>query len=209
MMRKLGLVVAAAAALSVASRAQAEEAASPKIGLGVGVNLGNVFSGGSLAASPVAIYVPINLSDSFRLEPSFGYWYVGRGTTVSALNGISASRGGYAVEAALGAFYLLHPTPPFTVYLGGRLGFVFNGFSTIPEPATGIVVSYSEVDMYVNPTLGLEWAVSRNFSVGGEAAVAFRFYFNPSVTAGNASASLSSSKFGTGFDAVLFMRLYF
>jgi len=209
MIRRMGLVLAAAAAFLATPHARAEDAAPPKVGLGVGVNLGNVFSGGSLAASPVELYVPINVSDVFRLEPSFGYWYVGRGTTVSALNGISVSRGGYAVEVAIGAFYLLHPTPPFTVYLGGRLGFVFNGFSTVPDPAAGVVVNYSETDMYVNPTLGLEWAVSRNFSVGGEAAPAFRFYFDPSISAGSTSTPVSGSKFGTGFNAVLFMRLYF
>jgi hypothetical protein len=179
----------------------------PKFGVGVGVNMGNVFSGGSLAASPVAVYVPINLSETFRLEPSFGYWYKGRGTTVSAVGGVSVESGGYAVEMALGGFYLMHPTPPFTVYLGARLGLVFAGHSV--TSGAGVATDFSETDMFVNPTLGLEWAVSRNFSVGGEAAVAFRFYFDPSVTVGNVSTTVPGSKFGTGFDAVLFMRLYF
>ncbi|HTP53329.1 MAG TPA: outer membrane beta-barrel protein [Anaeromyxobacteraceae bacterium] len=205
MIRKLSLV-AAVGALAVPPLARAEEASPPRVGVGVGVNLGNVFSGGSLAASPVDVFVPINVTDSFRLEPSFGYWYVGRGITVSGLNGASTSTGGYAVEAALGGFYLLRPTPPFTVYLGGRVGVAFIGHSS--QDVAGVVTSVSETDMYVNPTLGLEWAVSRNFSVGGEAAPAFRFYFNPTVTVGNVSTNVSGSKFGTGFDAVLLMRLY-
>ncbi|HVP69164.1 MAG TPA: hypothetical protein VMT17_18080 [Anaeromyxobacteraceae bacterium] len=209
MIRRSGFVLAVAAAVLAAPLVRADDSTLPPIGVGVGVNVGNVFSGGSLAASPVNLYVPINLSSAFRLEPSFGYWYVGRGTTVSALNGVSVSKGGYAVDLGVGAFYLIHPTTPFTVYVGGRLGLVFTGFSTVPDPVAGVVTNYSEVDMYVNPTLGLEWAISRNFAFSGEAAPAFRFYFNPSVSAGNASTTLSGSKFGTGFQAVLMLRLYF
>lgn len=187
------------------AKAESAKTEMPKLGLGLGVNLGNVFSGGSLAATPVAVYVPINLSEKFRLEPSFGYWYVGRGATVTAQSASTASAGGYSIDAGLGGFYLLHPTPPFTVYLGARVGAIFIERSS---ETAGIVTKVSQTNMYANPTLGLEWAVSRNFSVGGEAAPAFRFYFDPTVTVGGASATISSSKFGTGFEAVVLMRLY-
>jgi hypothetical protein len=226
MTRRINAVWAGLLALAVSSSPRAEEAVAPKaeaqnaetqkaetkksempkLGLGIGVNLGNVFSGGSLAATPIALYVPINLSERFRVEPSFGYWYVGRGATVTALGASTASTGGYSIDGGLGGFYLLHPTPPFTVYLGARVGVVFVERSS--EAATGIVTKVDQANMYVNPTLGLEWAVSRNFSVGGEAAPAFRFYFDPNVTVGGASATISSSKFGTGFEAVILMRLY-
>jgi hypothetical protein len=178
----------------------------PTVGVGVGVSLGNAFSGGSPFTSPVAVYVPINISEHFRLEPSFGYWYVGKGTSTTILNG-SASQGGYDVDVGLGAFYVFRPVHPFAVYLGGRLGLNFSGNSE--QPLSGVITETSELDFYVSPTLGLEWSIVRAFSVGGEAQAAFRWYGDPTVSVGGASTSVSRSKFGTGFAAILFMRLYF
>ncbi len=207
MSRTLRLATILSLWVGVVSPATASESSSPTVGVGAGVNLGNLFSGGSLSASPVAVYVPINLGDSFRIEPSVGYWYVTRGTTVSAPGGL-LSKGGYMVEAAVGAFYLLHPSQPFTVYLGGRLGIAFVGHSYSNTEGT-TVTSASQYNVFVNPTLGLEWAVSRHFSVGAEAATAFHFYSDPSLSVGDSSSSLSSSRFGTGLEAIVLLRLYF
>lgn len=44
--------------------------------------------------------------------------------------------------------------------------------------------------------------------VGGEAKIAFRWYFDPTIQAGPVTQTPSRSKFGTGVEAVLFMRLY-
>jgi len=193
--------------VGVASPATATESTSPTIGVGAGVNLGNAFSGGSLSASPVSVYIPINLGESFRVEPSLGYWYVTRGSTVSAPDGL-LSKGGYTVEAAVGLFFLVHPSPPFTVYLGPRLGMAFVGHDYSSSDGTNIT-SVSQYSGYVNPTLGLEWFVSRHFSVGGEAAAAFRFYADPSISLLNTSSSISSSRFGMGLEVVVLLRLYF
>ncbi len=192
--------------LCAAAPSSASEQTRPVVGVGAGVNLGNVFSGGSLSASPVGVYVPINVTEAFRLEPSLGYWYVSRGSTVDAPSGL-LSKGGYAVETALGAFFCLHPSPPFTVYLGGRVGAAFVGHSYSNVSGTNIT-SASQASVFVNPTLGLEWFVSRHFSVGSEAATAFRFYTDPSVSIGDTSASFSSSRFGMGLEVVVLLRLW-
>ncbi len=207
MRRMLGLATLVSLCLSAASPALAEEEAPPVFGLGVGVNLGNIFSGGSFSASPVGLYIPINIGKAFRLEPSVSYWYTNRGTTLSAVDGL-LSRSGHEIEATLGAFYLLHPgTPKFTVYLGVRFGAAWVGHDFADN--NGTITSVNQNNFFFTPTVGLEWSVSRNFSVGGEAGPAFRFYSDPSSTLGPGSGALPSSKFGTGLQATIFLRLYF
>lgn len=205
MHRTFGLAALVSLCLSAASPALAEEPEpSPVFGIGVGVNLGNIFSGGAFAASPVGLFVPINIGEAFRLEPSVSYWYTDRGTTLSAVNGL-LSRSGHEIEATLGAFYRLHPgSPKFTVYLGARFGAAWVGHDFADN--NGTITSVTQNNFFVTPTLGLEWAVSRNFSVGGEAGPAFHFYSDPS---GSTGTSLPSSKFGTGLEATILLRLYF
>jgi hypothetical protein len=190
---------------SASTRADAEDRSIPLLGAGVGVSVGNTFSGGPTTSSPVSVYVPINLAEHFRLEPSFGFWYVGKGLSTTVVEG-STSNGGYAVDVGLGAFYVFRPVPPFSVYLGGRVGANFSGSSE--ESQVGVTTSLSEADLYANPTMGLEWAVARSFSVGGEAQLGLRWYLDPTVTVGGVSETVSRSKFGTGLEAVVFMRFY-
>jgi hypothetical protein len=173
------------------ARAEGEDRSIPFLGAGVGVSVGNTFSGGPTTSSPVSAYVPINLTEHFRLEPSFGFWYVGKGLSTTVVDG-NTSTGGYAADVGVGVFYVFRPVPPFSVYLGGRVG----------------MTSLSEADVYANPTMGLEWAVARSFSVGGEAQLGLRWYLDPTVTVGGVSQTVSRSKFGTGLEAVIFMRFY-
>jgi hypothetical protein len=209
MHRKLAAV--ALVALLAASPALAEEKKDesiPGFGLGVGVGLGNVYTGGTPATPPVSVYATFNLGESFRLEPNFGYWYIAKGASAaSIITGGVEPNGGYAVQAGLGGFYVMRPVRPLAVYGGVRLGMIFTGTSaTLLDRTT---VSASEADLYVNPTLGIEWSIVRAFSVGAEAQMGFRWYFDPTVTGGNQTATVSRSKFGTGLEAVLFMRVYF
>jgi hypothetical protein len=187
------------------ARAEGEDRSIPFLGAGVGVSVGNTFSGGPTTSSPVSAYVPINLTEHFRLEPSFGFWYVGKGLSTTVVDG-NTSTGGYAADVGVGVFYVFRPVPPFSVYLGGRVGMNFSGRSE--ESRLGVTTSLSEADVYANPTMGLEWAVARSFSVGGEAQLGLRWYLDPTVTVGGVSQTVSRSKFGTGLEAVIFMRFY-
>ena len=185
--------------------AEGEDRAVPLLGVGAGVSLGNTLSGGSISSSPVSVYVPINVAEHFRLEPSIGYWYIAKGLSPTVIDG-NNSTGGYAVDVAVGAFYVYRPLPPFSVLGGGRVGMNFSGSSE--ESPLGVTTSIGEAAVYVNPTMGLEWAVARSFSVGGELQFALRWYLDPTVTVGGVSQSVPRSKFGTGLETVLFMRFY-
>jgi hypothetical protein len=204
------MLAVAVVALLGASSAHAEEKKDesiPGFGLGVGVGLGNVYTGGTPATPPVSVYATFNLGESFRLEPNFGYWYIGKGTSASSIiTGGVEPNGGYAVQVGLGGFYVTRPVRPLAIYGGARIGMVFNGTSaTLLDRTT---VSASEADLYVSPTLGIEWSIVRAFSVGAEAQMVFRWYLDPTVTGGGQSTRVSRSKFGTGLEAVLFMRVY-
>lgn len=52
-----------------------------------------------------------SISLGFRLAPSFGYWYIGKGVSTTLVDGRS-SPGSYAIDAALGAFYVVNPCRP-------------------------------------------------------------------------------------------------
>jgi hypothetical protein len=204
------IVAVAVIALLGASPALAEEKKDesiPGFGLGVGVGLGNAYTGGTPATPPVSIYATFNLGESLRLEPNFGYWYIGKGASAaSIITGGVEPNGGYAVQVGLGGFYVIRPVRPLGVYGGARIGMVFSGTSaTLLDRTT---VSASESDLYVSPTLGIEWSVVRAFSVGAEAQMVVRWYLDPTVTGGGQSTTVSRSKFGTGLEAVLFMRVY-
>jgi hypothetical protein len=204
------LVAIAVVVLLGASQALAEEKKDesiPGFGLGVGVGLGNAYTGGTPATPPVSIYATFNLGERIRLEPNLGYWYIGKGSSAASLiTGGVEPNGGYAVQVGLGGFYVMRPVHPLAVYGGARIGMVFNGTSaTLLDRTT---VSASETDLYVSPTLGIEWSVVRAFSVGAEAQMAFRWYLDPTITGGGQSSTVSRSKFGTGLEAVLFMRVY-
>jgi hypothetical protein len=203
--------VAAALGLLVAVPARADEEKKegvPLLGLGVGLGIGNAYSGGTPATPPVSLYATLNLGEHLRIEPNFGYWYIGKGQTASTvISGVVDPGGGYAVQAGVGGFYVLRPLQPLGLYGGARLGLVFSGSSaTLVDRTT---VSASETDLYLSPTFGFEWSIVRALSLGGEAQVVFRWYFDPTVTgSGGASTTVTRSKFGTGIEALIFVRVY-
>ena len=208
MKRRLSAV--AVATFLAATLARADEQKNeplPGFGLGVGVGIGNAYSGGTPATPPVSVYATFNLGESFRLEPNLGYWYIAKGASAASIvTGGAEPNGGYAVQVGLGGFYVMRPLRPLSVYGGARLGMVFSGTSATLLDRTS--VSASESDFYVSPTLGIEWSIVKAFSVGAEAQAAFRWYFDPTVTGEGQTVTVSRSKFGTGLEAVLFLRIY-
>jgi hypothetical protein len=205
--RIAAVVVSMGLALAPAT-ARAEEKAEPlpSFGLGVGLGIGNTYTGGTPATPPVSILATFNLSDSFRLEPNFGFWVVSKGATASTILGTAAgSEGGYGIQAGLGAFYLMRPLKQMALYGGGRIGLIFTGASATVQ---NVDVNVSEMSLYVAPALGFEWWIVRAFSLGGELQIPLRWYFDPTISGGGTSTTVSTSKFGTGFEALIFMRFY-
>src|SRR5512137_1011793 len=202
------LVAVAAITFLAASTARAEEKAEPLpgFGMGIGVGLGNTYTGGTPATPPISILATFNVSDSFRLEPNFGFWVVTEGATGSPLfDTVAGSKGGYGIQAGLGAFYMMRPLKQMALYGGGRIGMIFSGASATVQ---NVDVNVSETSFYVAPTLGFEWWIVRAFSIGGELQVPLRWYFDPTVKTGGTSTTISTSKFGTGFESLIFMRFY-
>ena len=206
MHRKLAAVVAIT--FLAASTARAEEKAEPLpgFGMGLGIGLGNAYTGGTPATPPISILATFNVSDSFRLEPNFGFWVVTEGAAASTILGtVDGSQGGYGIQAGLGAFYLTRPLKQMALYGGGRIGMIFSGGSAT---VNAVHVDVSDTSFYVAPTLGFEWWIVRAFSIGGELQVPLRWYADPTVKTGGTSTTVSTSKFGTGFEALIFMRFY-
>ena len=202
------LVAVAAIALAAAFSARAEEKAEPLpgFGMGIGIGLGNTYTGGTPATPPISILATFNLSDSFRLEPNFGFWVVTEGATGSPLlDTVAASKGGYGIQAGLGAFYMMRPLKQMALYGGGRIGMIFSGASAT---LNAVSVNVSESSFYVAPALGFEWWIVRAFSIGGELQVPLRWYLDPTIKTGGTSTTVSTSKFGTGFESLIFMRFY-
>jgi hypothetical protein len=202
------LVAVAAITFLAASTARAEEKAEPLpgFGMGIGIGLGNTYTGGTPATPPVSVLATFNLSDSFRIEPNFGFWVVTEGATASSLlDTVAGTKGGYGVQAGLGAFYMMRPLKQMALYGGGRIGLIFSGASAT---VNAVKVDVSETSFYVAPTLGFEWWIVRAFSIGGELQVPLRWYFDPTVKTGGTSTTVSTSKFGTGFESLIFMRFY-
>jgi hypothetical protein len=203
------LVALLSVTLLVGLPARAEEKKDdsiPGFGLGVGMGIGNAYSGGSPATPPVSVYATFNLGESFRLEPNFGYWVISKGSTLTVGPAtLTASDGGYAVQVGLGGFYVMRPVRPLAVYGGARLGMVFAGGNSVVD---AVNVTLSGASIYFNPTLGLEWSIVRAFSIGAEAQIALRWYLAPTITAGSLSTTASAGKFGSGVEAIVFMRVY-
>ncbi len=205
--RLVGLAAAASLAMgAVEARAEgAKDETIPGFGLGVGIGLGNAYTGGTPATPPVSLYATFNLGDRWRLEPNLGFWYVGKGASAaSALVGAEPG-GGYAVQLGLGGFYVLRPVHPLAIYGGARFGVIFDGATATLGNAS---VSTSEVDLYLGPALGVEWSVARPLSIGAEAQMPLRWYLDPVVHAGDQNVTVSRSKFGIGLEALIFVRIY-
>jgi hypothetical protein len=200
------LVAVAAIALAAAFSARAEEKAEPLPGFGMGIGIGLGNTGGTPATPPISILATFNLSEHFRLEPNFGFWVVTEGATASTILGtVDGSKGGYGIQAGLGAFYMMRPLKQMALYGGGRIGMIFSGASAT---VNAVKVDVSESSFYVAPTLGFEWWIVRAFSIGGELQVPLRWYFDPTVKTGGTSTTVSTSKFGTGFESLIFLRFY-
>lgn len=109
-----------------------------------------------------AIYVPIDFSDKFRLEPSFRYYKEERTDT---------STGGFSVksdllELGIGIFGKSKVTDAAHLYYGGRF--------TYADGSTESRFSETSVDGFsVAPTFGAEYVFGKHFSLGGEVAYVF------------------------------------
>jgi len=154
------------------------------------------------------VYVPIDVSPRFRVEPYIRYST--DGTTSFETSPPQVTLSGQeteTLEAGVGIFGLALPHESLRIYYGARAGYLnihtsFDlhfGSETRHESDTS-------VGYHVAPTFGFEYLFNSHFTLGGEAAY-FYDHFESDEFFGSTSSSVESE--GTGTEAFLILRYYF
>ena len=139
--------------------------------------------GGSVRSDDAAIYLPIELSPAFRLEPFFAWSETETTTGGASFNSESRFLGA-------GGFFRMAVHERVQTYVGGRLAYV--------EMEAGAM----DVDGFsVEPTVGAEFFVTNRFSVALEA-----FLYRQELDGTNGGAPTETES--TGSDTRLLVRLF-
>jgi hypothetical protein len=173
-------LVLAVAALALAAPAAAQEA-RPKIGVGVAID--SFAQGGPT----VEVYLPIDITPQFRLEPSLG---ISTRDEPSQLGNADRSD----VTVGIGGFVLQRLAAPVDLYFGGRLKLNFASLKPFGAP------SDSGTDVVIAAAVGGEYYLVPKFSLGLEGQLGY--YSNSSA----ARSGEASGFFTTG---LAFLRVYF
>lgn len=118
------------------------------------------------------LYVPIDITKSFRIEPSVRY--VSNEQTFTQSFGEDSSET-EQWELGIGVFGLKRVTDAAHIYYGARLAYVDVQSSSVDESSFGLsIYSNTDQDGYrIGPTVGFEYLFGGHFSVGGEASYSF------------------------------------
>jgi hypothetical protein len=201
MIRKIAMLAAVAAALATAPAAQAQQRDGVKVGLGLGMNVNQLAQPTTLNWSgtvPVNLYVPIQISPAFRVEPWLGFWTFSQNNFVGRPNDMSM----HAWDLGVGGLWYFQPANPFGIYLGGRLGLTFSGGEIDPG------VTASETDFRIQAVSGGEYFIAPRFSVGAELQLGVTFYGDPSVATAGVTVTPSRSLVSWQTNGVLFFRYF-
>lgn len=200
MIRKITMLAAAAAALAVAPAALAQQKDAVKVGLGLGMNLSQIVQPGTLNfanVAPVAIYVPVQVNPSLRIEPWLGFW-------TWSQNGPDST---YAWDLGVGGLYYFQHASPLGLYLGGRLGLTFSGGET--TTGGGVTTTSSETDFRIMGVCGAEYFISPRFSIGAEAQLGVTFYGDVSDTTAGVTVTVARDLVSWQTNGVLMLRYFF
>jgi hypothetical protein len=118
------------------------------------------------------LYAPINITKSFRIEPSVRY-VSNEQTFIQTFNEDSSETKQW--ELGVGVFGLKKVADAAHIYYGARLAYVDVQSSSVDESSFGLpIYSKTDQDGYrIGPTLGFEYLFAGHFSVGGEASYTF------------------------------------
>jgi hypothetical protein len=181
--------------------------------------------------SPVLLYVPIDASSSFRIEPYFGHYSTSSNVTSTSTPQLSEYPRTTVNEASITTIglrgtYLSPLSSSFSLYVGPRfdLSFVSTSYEysyVSSYPAPGTTTRYSstktETDGTVGAVFGAEYYPVPQFSVGGEVGLNYIWYGNPEAktdqyppqfpSTTRVSTERTQHEFRT--DALLFVRWFF
>ncbi len=209
MIRKIAMLAATAAALVAAPAALAQQKDAVKVGVGVSLEtfnaaqFGAAVQGGIPLNIPVSVYVPIQVSPHLRIEPSLGFATYSQDQAAAAATNNQVD--GHAWNLGVGVLYYPTPAQPAGFYVGGRLGLVFSGFTTV-NGANTVVTELSETDFYLRAVLGGEYFVASKLSVGLEAQVGVTFYGDEKISG---QPTISRSLTGWSTSGLIFVRYFF
>jgi len=138
--------------------------AAADVGIGVSVN-----------SQDRRVYMPIDVSESFRIEPQFTYFE--QSISVPTFDNDTEY-----TAFSLGLFKKQKMAENFNFFLGARIGYVQDERKTESDTS----MSTSDLSGYsIAPTIGFEYYVFDKLSIGGEVAWSYtdldgeeeRFYF--------------------------------
>jgi hypothetical protein len=154
------------------------------------------------------IYVPIDVSPKFRVEPYVRY---STDDTTSfettppqvTLTGQETE----TLEVGAGLFGLALPNESLRIYYGARAGYLNIHDTFELHSGTEVIrVSDTSVGYHVAPTFGFEYLFNSHFTLGGEAAY-FYDHFESDQRFGSSNSDFESESIGT--EAFLILRYYF
>ncbi|MCI0508074.1 MAG: hypothetical protein L0Z73_18495 [Gammaproteobacteria bacterium] len=155
-----------------------------QFGIGVQLNTGN------------AIYLPVKITDTLRIEPYFD-------ATEQDIQQSGLTSGAESYLFGAGIFKAQRKSDNLTLYYGVRLAYVRQEFYFSSSTSVGS----DEQDGYqIEPALGFEYFILDSVSVGGEAGY---FYQKLEGTSVDSSGTYDMERKFTGTNTNFLLRYYF
>jgi hypothetical protein len=146
-----------------------------------GSSLGGAGLGMSIQSGDPTIYVPIDIGESFRLEPFFRYGNDKSESRVyepSSPYTVREVREATTYQLGLGLFGSAGFNESVRAYFGGRLSYIsaefeysFDGGSRPPFTSFPPPEKIDSDGFSIEPTIGLEYRFTERFSIAGEVAL--------------------------------------
>lgn len=177
--------------------------------------------------SPIMLYIPITIKNSFRLEPSFGLFSSSTNNTTSS----TSPNTGYpqmsstdlsVTTVGIRATYISSLTNSLSLYTGPRLDISFvsstseySNFSA--NMKQGYKTNSIETDVTIGAITGAEYFPTPQFSIGGEVSLNYVTFGNPDIIneqvppppPPEATYTTERKKHALRTDALFFLRWYF
>jgi hypothetical protein len=129
------------------------------LALDVGIGIGHGQNSGS-------IYVPIEFSPSLRIEPFLSVL-----KETSTTSSFSSSYSDKAYGAGL--FGVRQTTENTRFFYGARLAYAKREHEQVVSPSLGLSQNSSASGYSFAPTVGFEYLLQKNISIGGEATISY------------------------------------
>jgi hypothetical protein len=200
----ISILVATGVLLTASAGAQSASSIKPRrVGVGVAISdASEVLLVGARDAVGAglfpAIFLPINITSRFRVEPELS----GLRESSTHSDGLEDStRRRSLVQVGAGTFGLAR-RERLTLYYGGRLAYLRLTLSSFREPSPAEENTYQTGGWLFAPVIGAEYHVTEYLSVGGETSLKFISWSDDAASTNRSGTSVSSH-------GALTLRFYF